>query len=224
VDFPGVSTGHGGQPHHRVLVDPHQATGLADATIFLEVVQDGDGFVRGELAMEQGDPLALGEPLLTGAAGQHPPLTVRAITEANPQVVQAAAAVIGTGGVLAAEDFQVVHGSLVLPSDPKKGPRSCIYPIKQLQVRQRWPDTTESSGRPKNLADGRPQAIFCRFFAGNLHRPPTGGRANCTMAYMSGTKPALGKAATSGRRRATNARSAASTRAKSSRFGQVVEK
>jgi hypothetical protein len=70
VDVPGVPDGDQGQAYHRVLVDADQAAGLAYPTTLLEVLQDGEGFVLGELAAVQRGALAFGEALLAGAAGQ----------------------------------------------------------------------------------------------------------------------------------------------------------
>jgi hypothetical protein len=110
VDLPGVLAGDDGQADHGVLVDADEAAGLTHATTLLEVLQDGQGFVVGELAAVQGGALAFAETVLAGAAGEDAPLLVGAITEADTQVVKAALAVVGALGVLTAEDFQVVHG------------------------------------------------------------------------------------------------------------------
>jgi hypothetical protein len=73
------------------------------------MLEDREGFVLGELAVVQGCTLALGEAFLAGAAGEDTAFLVGAIAEAHPKVVQAAAAVIGTLRILAAEGFEVVH-------------------------------------------------------------------------------------------------------------------
>jgi hypothetical protein len=120
VDLLGVSASHHGQANDGILVDPNQATGLADPTIFLEMLEDRHRFVLGEFAAVQGGALAFGETVLASAAGQDPGGFAGSVAEANPQVVQTSATVVGALGVLAAEDFQVVHSSWDLPSGRKK--------------------------------------------------------------------------------------------------------
>jgi hypothetical protein len=132
VDVLGVLAGDHGQAHHGILVDPHEATGLADATILVKMVQYGHGLVFGKFATVQRGPLAFGEAVLARAAGQDAGGLVGSVAEANPEVIQAPAAVVGALGVLAAEGFQVVHSSFNRPRGRKKWPRSCRYPIKQL--------------------------------------------------------------------------------------------
>ena len=105
----GVLTGFGRQPYHRVFVDPDQAAGLADAAALLEMLEDGEGFLLGEFGVIKGGALAFREAFLAGAAGEDAALLVGSIAEADAQVVEAALAVVGAIGVLAAEDFQVIH-------------------------------------------------------------------------------------------------------------------
>jgi len=110
VEFLGVLASADGQAHDGVFVDAHQAAGLADAATLLQVLQDGDGFVLREFAVEQGRAFTFGEALLAGAAAQDAAL-VGTVAEADAQVVAATLAVVSAVGVLAAEGFQVVHGS-----------------------------------------------------------------------------------------------------------------
>ena len=131
-----MSAGQHGQPDDRILVHPDQAAGLANPTILLEMVQHGHGLVLGKLAAVQGGALAFREALLTGSARQHPGRSVGSVAEADAQIVQAALAVGGAFGVLAAEVFQVIHSSFGLPNGTKKLPCSCIYRTKQLRRRQ----------------------------------------------------------------------------------------
>jgi len=109
VALAGVRTGPHGIADDGVLIDARQAGGLADAAAVLEVLEDRQGSVVGEAGAEQGRALALGETLLAGAAGKHPAL-VWAIAEADAQIALTAAAVVGAGGVLAAEQGQLIHG------------------------------------------------------------------------------------------------------------------
>jgi hypothetical protein len=110
VEFLGVPAGDYGQADDSVFVDAHQAARLADAATLLQVLQDGEGFVLREFAMEQGRAFAFGEALLAGAAAQDTAL-VGTVAKTDAQVVAVTPAVVGAVGVLAAEGFQVVHGS-----------------------------------------------------------------------------------------------------------------
>jgi hypothetical protein len=115
VDLLGVLAGDHGQANHGILVDPHEATGLSDPTILLEMVQDSHRLVVGEFAAVQSGPLAFGETVLASAARQDTGGFGGPIAETDPQVVQVPAAIISAGRVLAAEVFQVVHSSWGLP-------------------------------------------------------------------------------------------------------------
>ncbi len=109
----GVLSGEDGQADGRVFVDPDESCGLAYPTTLLEVLEDTDSFVFGEFAMEQGGTFAFGEALLTGAASQKAALFLRAIAEADAQVLRPPSAMVFAFGVLTAEVFQVVHGSFI---------------------------------------------------------------------------------------------------------------
>jgi hypothetical protein len=115
VDLLGVMAGDDGQANDRILVHPHEAAGLADATVLLKMLQHRDGFVLGEFAAIKGRALAFGEALLTGAAGQNPGAFAGAVAETDPEIVQAPAAIVIAVEVLAAEGFQVVHSLAGLP-------------------------------------------------------------------------------------------------------------
>lgn len=119
----GVLAGHHGQPHHRVLVHPDQAARLANAAAFLQVLQDGDGLVLGKLAAVQRRAFAFGEAFLAGATGEDAAHFVGSVAEADAEVVEAAAAVVGAVFVLTAEGFQVVHRG---PSGPGEGEKVVV--------------------------------------------------------------------------------------------------
>jgi hypothetical protein len=125
VDILGVFPGDHRQAYHRILVDPDQATGLPHAATLLEVLQDRQSLVLGEFAAVQGGSLAFTEAVLTGPAGQDAAVLVGPVAEADTQVVEAASAVVGTRRVLAAEDFQVVHGA----SHHPKPSRMVVQPL-----------------------------------------------------------------------------------------------
>jgi hypothetical protein len=99
---------------HRVLIDTDQATGLAYAATLLDVVQDADGLVLAEPGVKEWRAFAFAEAYLAGAASQQPALLVRPVTEADAEIVQAALAVGGAVGILAAELREVIHRSTVL--------------------------------------------------------------------------------------------------------------
>jgi hypothetical protein len=111
MEILGVLAGKQGQADHGILVDFDQATGLTHATTLLQMLQDGEDFVLSKFGTIQRSAFAFREAFLAGAASQNTPLFVGAIAETNTQVVLAALTVVGTGRVLAAEVFQVVHGS-----------------------------------------------------------------------------------------------------------------
>jgi hypothetical protein len=92
-----------------VFIDAHQACGLADAAAVPEVLEDGQGLFVRESAAEEGTAFAFGEAGLAGAADEHAALLRLAVAEADAEVGAAAQAVIGTVGVLATEEAQVVH-------------------------------------------------------------------------------------------------------------------
>ena len=57
----GVLSGLACQPHHSIAVDPDEAFGLADPVTFDQVLEDGDGLLRGQAGAEQRGALAFGE-------------------------------------------------------------------------------------------------------------------------------------------------------------------
>jgi hypothetical protein len=107
VELAGVVAGQGSQADDGVLVDADQAGGLADAAALGQVVQDGEGLVLGETAVEQGGAGPLGEAVLATAAGEDA-AWLGAVAESDAQVVRLALAVGGTLGVGAAKAGQVV--------------------------------------------------------------------------------------------------------------------
>jgi hypothetical protein len=112
VEVLGVATCLEGQADHRVLVDADEAGGLADAHALAEVGQDGQGLVLGQSAVEEGGALPLAEAVLAGAAGEATPLLVSAVTEGHAEVAQAALAVVGACGILAAKGLEFVHDAV----------------------------------------------------------------------------------------------------------------
>jgi hypothetical protein len=102
-------TGDAGQATDRVLIDADQAAGGADAAALVEVPEDGEGLLLGEMAVEQGRPLALGEAALTRPAVEQADVVPLAVAGADREVAGGAAGVEGAVGVLTAEAREVVH-------------------------------------------------------------------------------------------------------------------
>ena len=102
-------TGQECQPGDGVLADAHQAGGLSGPAALVEVLEDPQDLVVGEFGVEEGSPLELGEPRLAGVAVQEA-VVILAVVAADRKVAGAAAAVLRTGGVLAAMEREVVRG------------------------------------------------------------------------------------------------------------------
>src|SRR5215212_477057 len=105
----GVLTGQECQPGDGVLVDPDQPGGLAGPAAVVEVLQDPRDLVVGELGVEEGRPLELGEPGLAGVAVQEA-MVILAVAAADREVAGAAAAVLRTVRIVAAMAREVVRG------------------------------------------------------------------------------------------------------------------
>jgi hypothetical protein len=122
VEVLGVAASLQGQANHRVLVDTGQSAGLTDADAFLEVGQNGVGLIVGEAAIEQGGSGTLTEAVLAGAAGQVATLLETTVAEGYAKVAQAALAVVGTVGILAAKNLEFVHGAAFQEKEIKQLP------------------------------------------------------------------------------------------------------
>ena len=70
--------GAAGQSADGVGVDTDEASGLSNAAAVVEVLKHGEGLLFGEVAVEQGRPLALGEAVLAGVAGEESDVVLRA--------------------------------------------------------------------------------------------------------------------------------------------------
>lgn len=84
------------------------------------MLEDREGFRLGKFGAIKRRAFAFRETLLAGATSQDAAFLVGPIAEANPQVVEATFAVVGAVRVLAAEDFQVVHGASRRQSEGEK--------------------------------------------------------------------------------------------------------
>ena len=104
----GVPASLHGVADDGVFIDADQACRLADAAILLKVMEDGEGLGVRQAGAEQGSAFAFGEALLAGSADEHA-AAVRAVVEADAEVVPAAQAVVRAVGVLTAEAAEGVH-------------------------------------------------------------------------------------------------------------------
>jgi hypothetical protein len=107
----GVCAGQFRQAGDGIAVDLDQASGLSDAAALGEVLEHGARLLVGEVGMEQGRALALGEAILAGLAVEQTDVVVLAVAGADGEVSGVASAVGGAIGILAAEACEVVHGS-----------------------------------------------------------------------------------------------------------------
>jgi hypothetical protein len=105
----GMAAGDAGQSAHGVGIDADQSSGGADAAALVEVLEDGQGFLRGEMAVEQRRALALGEAALAGLAVEQADVVLLAVAGADGEITGIAAGVEYALGVLAAEASEVVH-------------------------------------------------------------------------------------------------------------------
>jgi hypothetical protein len=109
VDFLGLLAGDQGEAYDRVFVDPDQAAGLTHAAALLQMLENGESCLLSKLAMVQGGALAFGEAFLASATGQDTAFFLGSVAEADAEIVEAAAAIVGAPRVLAAEGFQDIH-------------------------------------------------------------------------------------------------------------------
>jgi hypothetical protein len=106
----GMLSGQSRQPDDRIAVDLDQASGLPNAAALGEVLEHGAGLLLGQVGVEQGCALALGEAVLAGVAVEQADVVGLAVAVANGEVSRVASAEEGAIGFLAAEASEVVHG------------------------------------------------------------------------------------------------------------------
>ena len=102
-------SGVAGQSDDGVAMDPDEASGRPDAAALVEVVQDSQGLVWGQMGVEQGRALAFGEAVLAGLAVEEPDVVLLAVAGADGEVSGVASAIEVAAGILAAEACEVVH-------------------------------------------------------------------------------------------------------------------
>ena len=98
-----------GQSADGVGVDADEAPCGANAAALVEVLEDGEGLLLGEMAVEEGRALALGEAVFAGAAVEQSDVVLFAVAGADRQVAGVATGIEGAVGVLTAEAREVVH-------------------------------------------------------------------------------------------------------------------
>jgi hypothetical protein len=105
----GMLSDDAGQASDGVGIDADQASGAADATALVEVLEDGEGRFFGEMAVGQGRALAFGEAVLAGLAVEQSDVVLLTVAGADREVTGVAGAVQGAFRVLTAEAREVVH-------------------------------------------------------------------------------------------------------------------
>jgi hypothetical protein len=105
----GMSSDHAGQASDGVGIDADQTPGAADTTALIEVLEDGEGLRFGEVAVEQGRALALGEAVLARLAVEQSDVVLLAVAGADREITGITGAVQGALRVLTAEAREVVH-------------------------------------------------------------------------------------------------------------------
>jgi hypothetical protein len=132
-------SGDAGQATDRVLIDADEAPGGSDAAALVEVLEHGQCLLRGEMAMEQGRPLALREAALARLAVKQSDVVLLAVAVADREIAGVAAGVEGAVGVLTAEAREVVHAgdrAEQRGSEEVKGSRPDVAPILRCSPAQ----------------------------------------------------------------------------------------
>jgi hypothetical protein len=109
MELLGVGPGERQVARHRVLLHIDQATRGSRPAAFLDVLQDGEGFVVGKAGVFKDGPLALREGTLAGASVDqaNPPALAAPTTEV--EVFPVSDAGLGAMGILTAEVLDGDH-------------------------------------------------------------------------------------------------------------------
>jgi hypothetical protein len=91
-------------------MDVDEPPGLADAAALGEVLEDGAGLLLGEVAVEQGRALALGEAGLAGLAVEQSDVVLLAVAGADGEIPRVAPAEEWAIRCLATEAREIIHG------------------------------------------------------------------------------------------------------------------
>jgi hypothetical protein len=105
----GMLSDDAGQASDGVGIDADQASGAANATALVEMLEHGEGLFLGEMAVEQSRSLAFGEAVLAGLAVEQSDVVLLAVAGADREITGITGAVQGALGVLTAETREVVH-------------------------------------------------------------------------------------------------------------------
>jgi hypothetical protein len=97
---------------HRIAVDTHEPLGLANAASLGDVLEDGDGFLLGQVGMEQRSALTFGEPITAGATSEEADRVGLAGATADREVFPTSGAVIGALRIQTTTAREVIHGAL----------------------------------------------------------------------------------------------------------------
>jgi hypothetical protein len=128
----GMLSGEAGQSADGVGIDADQSSGGADAAALVEVLEHGEGLLLGEMGVEQGRALALGEAVFARLAVEQSDVVLLAVAGADGEIAGVAPGVEDALGVLAAEAREVVHaGDRFEPrrSDKVRGYEPDVAPI-----------------------------------------------------------------------------------------------
>jgi hypothetical protein len=104
---------------------PHEPFGLANTAPPVQMLQDRNDLLFGQLGSKQRRPFAFGEPAPARAALQDPVLLSCAVAAMHAEVVPAPKAVVLTSRFPTAKGCEVVHGEFepVLPAKENKQTR-----------------------------------------------------------------------------------------------------
>jgi len=100
--------GDAGQSADGILIDTDEPPGGADAAAFVQMLEDGEGLLLREMAVEEGRALALGGAALAGVAIEQSDAVLLAVAGADREITGVAAGGGGGGGGLGGEAREVV--------------------------------------------------------------------------------------------------------------------
>ena len=105
-----------------VGMDVDQPGRLADAAALVDVLEEGEGLVLGQVGAIQRCALALGEAGAAAAAIEQAKLPVLAKSAGDGEISGTAAAEVGAVGIEATELGEIVHGAMHgLEAEVRKG-------------------------------------------------------------------------------------------------------
>jgi hypothetical protein len=106
----GMFAGDSAVAADGIGMDLDQASGFADATALVDVLEDRDDLILGQVGAVQRGTLAFGEAGAAGAAVELSILSELAESSGDGEVFVTAAAEVRTLGILATKLGEVVHG------------------------------------------------------------------------------------------------------------------